>query len=401
LAGALLAFRAVARGPSAGPTQPAPAVGPLPVRLGVHWTFSRSNPGPATVSARAALVAVAVGMAGITAVVTFAASLSQLVDTPRLHGWTFDFAVSGGEPDLAKLQDATRGLADDPRVEAVSWATVADIAVGNDGLEVYAFDRARGDVHPTILEGRAPVGSDEIALGTDALANRGAHVGSRVRIGGGAGVSFHVVGRAVYPELGNNADLASAGSMTTGGLARLEAEPVGALALVRVRPGVDVEALTKDHVGDGMEVVKPFLPPRIRNMQAVGGLPWLMAGFLATLAVIAVGHALALSVRARRQDLAVLRAMGAMSRQVAAAVWWQASLTILAGTIVGIPIGLAIGRVTWGVVARGLGVLDRPALAAAALGAALVGLLAVANLMATGPAAVASRLRPAAILRSE
>jgi predicted lysophospholipase L1 biosynthesis ABC-type transport system permease subunit len=399
-AGGLLALRITAHAPKVGRAQPASGSGPLPLRLGLHWTFSRSNPGPATVSARAALMAVAVGVAGITAVVTFAASLNHLVDTPRLHGWTFDVSFGSSELDRPALEKATHGLADDPRVEALAWATIADIPAGPGALEVYALDQARGEVHPTILEGRAPVGSDEIAAGSEALASVGLHVGDRVRLGPD-GVPFRIVGRAVYPELGNNGDLANAGSITADGLERLGAEPLSTLALVRLRDGTDVKAFIARHKAQKMEAVTPFLPPRIRNIRAVGGLPWLMAGFLAAVALVAVGHALALSVRGRRHDLAVLRALGAVRRQVAAAVWSQASITVVAGSLVGIPIGIAVGRVSWGLVANGLGVLDRPVLAWAILGMAAGGLLAGGNLLATGPALVASRLRPAAILRSE
>jgi hypothetical protein len=339
-------------------------------------------------------------VAGITAVVTFAASLNHLVDTPMLHGWNFDVSFGSSELDRPGLEKATRGLADDGRVAALAWATVADIPAGPGALEVYALDQARGEVQPTILEGRAPVGSDEIAAGTEALASVGLHVGSRVRLGP-EDVPFRIVGRAVYPEIGHNADLANAGSMTAGGLERLGAEPLATLALVRLRNGTDVRSFIADHAAANVEPGRPFLPPRIVNIRSIGGLPWLMAGFLAAVALVAVGHALALSVRGRRHDLAVLRALGAAPRQVATAVLSQASITVVTGSLVGLPIGVAIGRVSWTLVANGLGVLDRPVLAWAVLGAASIGLLAGGNLLATGPAVVASRLRPAAILRSE
>jgi ABC-type lipoprotein release transport system permease subunit len=399
--GALMAVRVATRVPRAGRAQPAVAAGPLPVRLGVHWAFSRSTPGAASGSARAALVAVAIGMAGITALVTFAASLSHLVSTHELYGWDFDGGFKSEELDRAQLQDALGGLVDDRRVEGLAWGSTVDIQVGGSGLEVFALDHARGIVHPSVIEGRAPVGSDEIALGTETLVRLGLHVGSRVMVGEGKGVPFRVVGRAVYPELGFNADLANAGSITVGGLDRLEAEPVGSFALVRLRPGASVGAVLKEHSAEGIDSGPPFVPPRVTNMQTVGALPWLMAGFLAVLALTAVGHALALSVRSRRQDLAVLRAIGAVRVQVAAAVWSQATLTVLAGSIVGLPIGVAVGRQSWALVADGLGVVDSPVLAWALLGGTVALGLAVANLVATGPAFVAARLRPAVALRSE
>ncbi|MEY2567060.1 MAG: putative transport system permease protein [Actinomycetota bacterium] len=403
LAGGAVALRVASPLRAAGRAQPAPGVGPFSVRLGVHWTFSRSNPGAATGSARAALVAVIVGVAGIAAVVTFAASLRHLVETTRLYGWDFDAVVATEQFDRPGLIEASKGLADDRRVEALAWGSVVDVPVGPGAVELFALDQARGFLHPSLIEGRAPVGSDEISLGTETLSSIGAHVGSRVTLGPDEGphVSFRVVGRAVYPEIGNNSDLASAGSITIGGLARLPVEPLSSFALIRVRPGADVDAVLQAHVGKDMEGVKPGAPARVRNIKAVGALPWLMAGFLAALALVAVGHALALSVRARRHDLAVLRAIGAVRSQVAAAVWSQATLTVVIGSVVGLPIGIAVGRQAWALIANGLGVVDEPVVAWGLLGALLGAVLVVSNLMATGPAIVAARLRPAAALRSE
>ena len=400
-AGAIVALRTVARRSEDGRTRPAVGAGPLPVRLGTAWALARPGSGPAGASARAALVAAGVGLAGIAAVVTFATSLDHLVDTGRLHGWAFDGALVTEDMDRAGLATAMAGLTRDPRVEGLAWVSVVDAPVDGVALELWALDAARGAVHPSLITGRAPVGSDEVALGSETMSDLGVAVGDQVRIGSEGGAPFRVVGRAVYPELGNNSDLANAGSITVGGLGRLVDEPVMAMALVRMRSGVAVGDVFEDNAQDGVESVPPFLPPRIRNVEAIGNLPWLMAGFLAVLVLIAVGHALILSVGGRRRDLAVLRALGAVRRQVAAAVWSQASLTVLAGALVGVPAGIAIGRQTWALVAHGLGVLDRPVVGWALLGAVGVGALAVANLMATGPAIVASRLRPARALRSE
>jgi ABC-type lipoprotein release transport system permease subunit len=397
----LLALRVATAVPRARPFLPGASAGPLPLRLGLHWTFSRAAPGAATGSARAALMAVVVGMAGIVAVVTFASSLNHLVTTDRLFGWDFDGGFNSDELDRGALEKATGGLADDRRVEGLAWGSVVDVPVNGRAVEVFALDQARGFVHPSIIEGRAPVGSDEIALGSETLAGLGAHIGSRVTVGEGHGVSFRIVGRAVYPELGNNSDLANAGSITAGGLDRLDAEPVSSFALLRVRRGASVQAVLHDHSGEGVFPGVPFLPPRVRNIKAIGGLPWLMAGFLAVLALTAVGHALALSVRSRRQELAVLRAMGAVRGQVASAVWSQATLTVLAGSVVGLPIGVAVGRQAWALIADGLGVIKSPIVAWPLLAGSVGAMLLVANLVATGPAWVAARSRPAVALRSE
>ena len=55
-------------------------------------------------------------------------------------------------------------------------------------------------------------------------------------------------------------------------------------------------------------------------------LPTLLAGLVVLLGVAAVGNALVNSVRKRRRDLAILRTIGLVRRQVAAVVAWQATL---------------------------------------------------------------------------
>lgn len=400
VAGALLALRQT-RPSRAAPSRSAIGTGPVPLRLGVHWTFGRASEGSAAGSARAAVTAVTIGVAGIAAVITFAASLSHLVDTPRLYGWDFDGGFRSDDLDRTALENRLAALVDDERVTGLAWGSTVDVPVNGVAVEVFAVDQARGFVHPTVIEGRAPLGADEITLGTDTLSRLRARVGSQVRVGEGKGVPFRVVGRAVYPEIGNSADLANGGSMTIGGMGRLDTEPVGSFGLVRLRPGVLVRQVLDRYNSDVVSTGEPFAPPRVKNIESIGALPWLMAGFLGVLALAAVGHALALSVRLRRRDLAVLRALGAVRGQIALAVWSQASLTALVGSLVGLPLGVALGRQAWGLVAAGVGVLDRPLIAWAVLAGVVAAVLAVANLVATGPALIASRLRPAGVLRSE
>jgi hypothetical protein len=83
------------------------------------------------------------------------------------------------------------------------------------------------------------------------------------------------------------------------------------------------------------------------------------------------------------------------------AVIVQATTTVVVGAIVGVPLGIAAGRWSWALVASGLGVVDSPVVPALLIATTILGGALLANLLASVPAAVASRLRPAAILRSE
>jgi predicted lysophospholipase L1 biosynthesis ABC-type transport system permease subunit len=97
----------------------------------------------------------------------------------------------------------------------------------------------------------------------------------------------------------------------------------------------------------------------------------------------------------------VLKTLGFVRRQVAATVAWQATTFAVVALVLGLPLGLAAGRWAWQLTAAALGVDSGPVVPLPAILALVVGTLVAANLVAAGPGRVASRLRPAAALRSE
>jgi hypothetical protein len=144
----------------------------------------------------------------------------------------------------------------------------------------------------------------------------------------------------------------------------------------------------------------PRPPGNVANLDRVGGLPGVLAGLLALIGLVATGHALVSAVRRRRHDLAVLRTLGFVRHQVAAAVAWQSTTVAVVGIVVGVPVGLVVGRWVWAIVAGGVGVgtdVLIPALVLLVVPAAVV----AACLLAAVPGWRAARLRPATILRVE
>src|SRR5205807_1900502 len=107
-------------------------------------------------------------------------------------------------------------------------------------------------------------------------------------------------------------------------------------------------------------VLTALRPSDVENLRRVDSLPSILAGLFAAIALFTVGHMLVSSVRRRRHDVAILRTMGFVRRQVAATVAWQATTVVLVGLVVGLPLGIAAGRWAWGLVARQLGVLSQP-----------------------------------------
>jgi ABC-type antimicrobial peptide transport system permease subunit len=112
-------------------------------------------------------------------------------------------------------------------------------------------------------------------------------------------------------------------------------------------------------------------------------------------------HLLLVSVAWRRREIGLLKSLGFVRRQVAAAVCWQATTVALIGIVIGAPIGIAVGRTLWRVFATNFGVVPVPVTQPLLLTALTAGVLAAANLLAAVPALLAARSQPAQLLRAE
>ena len=97
----------------------------------------------------------------------------------------------------------------------------------------------------------------------------------------------------------------------------------------------------------GPPLLGPQRPAEIISYSNLGATPALLGGALAAGAVVALGLTLVASVRRRRRDLAVLKTLGLTNGQLAATVAWQATVAVALGTVVGAPLGVALGRSLW------------------------------------------------------
>jgi ABC-type lipoprotein release transport system permease subunit len=99
--------------------------------------------------------------------------------------------------------------------------------------------------------------------------------------------------------------------------------------------------------------------------------------------------------------MATLKALGFTSRQLLAAVCWQASILVGIGVIVGVPLGIVLGRWSWMLFARDIYVVPEPTVPVLSLVLVVVGALVFANLVATLPGRIAARTPVAIVFRSE
>jgi ABC-type lipoprotein release transport system permease subunit len=375
-------------------------VGSLPARarLGCEAALVPVR-GPGGAASRSALVAVAFAVTCVIALGTFGVSLRHLLDDPALQGWDFDAAIVSGDGSVDSLQQSLSGLSSDGNVEGIGWMSIVDVEIEGRPVEAYAFEPG-GAIHPTMRFGHPPLADDEVVLGADIMARRGLSIGDTVEVAGQSdSTRLVVVGSATYPELGNNSDLAGGASLTMATASRLGVVVHGGAALIRLGPGARTGSLAK-YSGAG-EFVMPFRPPRVRNLEQVGALPWVLATFVALLGLFAVGHGMWRSVRARRRDLAVLATVGFRPRDLRAIVLWQATCIAVVGIGFGVIAGIILGKAAWTAVAGFTGVVDQlvvPVLGIVVVTVVVLGLHGLIGLMAARWAVNSS---PAVGLRSE
>src|SRR6202034_2209300 len=126
-----------------------------------------------------------------------------------------------------------------------------------------------------------------------------------------------------------------------------------------------------------------------------------LGAVLALLAVGTLAHVLLTGVRRRRRDLAVLKTLGLTRAQLLRVVSWQASALAATALLVGLPLGILVGRWSWNLFAGAAGVASDAEVPVLLVLVAIPAVLVLANLIAAGPGWAAARLRPALVLRSE
>jgi FtsX-like permease family len=378
---------------------------PPPAAVGARMALATGR-GPAALPSGPALAGAAVGIAGVVAALVFGARVDHLLATPKLWGANYDAIVTIGEDVSSNKRTADR-VAGDPAVAAVALFDSVDVPV-------YARDRQfddeavalwahRGTIRPVIVDGRAPVAPDEVALGDEALDHLRVDVGDTVEVDrGGERVALRVVGRHLQPA---ENDANSGMLLTPQGFEGLEGEDGDSGLLVRFASGVDTDAAMQRlrEVGGQVEVTAATrdAPSNVDNLDELGGLPWALAAFLALLAAIAAVHALVVTTRRRRHDLAVLRVLGFVTGQVHGTLRWQALTVAAVGLVVGVPAGVIAGRRIWSALAESVGVVDDWSFPWLTVVLAVPVALGVAVLLAIPPGRAAARVSPGRVLRAE
>lgn len=124
------------------------------------------------------------------------------------------------------------------------------------------------------------------------------------------------------------------------------------LFAVRYAPGVsDAAAFASLRHDFGSAVLRQLPSEDVINLQSVDRFPTVLAGLDVLLGVATVGNTLVSSVRRRRKDLAILKTLGFLRRQLMLVIGWQATSFSVFALLIGIPLGVVGGRSAWFLVA--------------------------------------------------
>jgi hypothetical protein len=403
---------------------------------GLHFAFE-SDRGRRSAPVRSVLVGVALSVALVTTTLTFGAGLSTLVAHPRLYGWNWSYGLTntgGGVPPASM-----KVLSDSRHVAGWSPVVFGDVQI--DGRTVPAMlEPSHAMVSPPLLSGHDVDAKNQIVLGQATLDELHKKLGEQVTIAYGtkadapayvAPLKVTIVGTATLPAIGRAQELHP--SMGTGAvidsavittglyralLANLIVSDVD-MVLVRLRPGTTyaqgravmhdaalagnrVYAAMPNGEGDGvsMTVLPVQYPAEIINYRAVRETPLYLSLGFALGVIIALAFTIVSLVRRRRRDLALLKTLGFTRRQLSTCIAWQSSATVLTGLIVGLPLGILLGRWLWVEFAHQIYAVPLATIPTGSLAVLAASALVIANVIAYFPGRSAARVAALA-LRSE
>jgi hypothetical protein len=422
---AMLALSAVRRA-----SRPRNLPAPRPVRLvqaatrlglaapaitGIRFAVEHERD-PNAVPVRSALLGAAMAIALVVTTFAFGSGLDTLVSSPRLYGWNWSYAIE--EEGGGNIPPLTGRLLDHDQ-DVASWSgfNFANATVGGMTVPILLAS-ANAPVSPPILSGHAIEGSRQIGTPADAPI----YVPP---------TTMRIVGTATLPAIGNSGALHT--SMGTGAIIPDAIEPPAMrraltnpdpnlngpnMMAIKLRSGISsaaaatslrrIVAGTNKFIdndpasGGGTFVLLPVQQPaEIINYRTMGAIPAILAAALAAGATAALALTLVASVRQRRRDLALLRTLGFLQRQLASVVVWQASVAAAIGILFGVPIGIIVGRWLWILFARSIGAVPDPTIPVVEVTIVALVALVLANLVAAIPGRIAARTPAGLLLRAE
>jgi len=348
-----------------------------------------------------AVVGTAVAVGALIAAVTLSGSITTVMSDPVHSGAPYD-AIATWVPfgeESRTIDDVVAGI---DGVTAAAVLMGDTVEINGEELWLQAFVPVEGlpEIEPIVVAGRAPVDDDEIAIGSLTARDLDVDIGDVLTVErqavGLEPFEVTVVGTTMI----NDAWEPNAGIGATASPGLIAAEMP---ELTRDTTAVTIrdETVMDDLRETFASVEASVVPDGVRYVERVAWIPVALGLLVALMATITFLHAVLQAIRAQRREMATCRALGFVRRQVFGVIEMQSVLLGLGAIVIGVPLGVMIGRWGWTAIAQGLGL---------ALGAQLQwplvigicgGVVAVAAAIAILPAWRLTRASPAAILRTE
>ncbi|MFL6204070.1 MAG: FtsX-like permease family protein [Acidimicrobiales bacterium] len=368
----------------------------------------------------AAMAGCVVATSAVATALVFGASLADLVDDPDAYGWPWDIAVITGagygdtDPAAVEEQLSREDVRDD--IAGYAFYSVDPSLLIHERPVSTVFGWAdTADTHLPVSRGRMPSKPGEALLGEQSAEDLGLGVGDAVTVDSQEFGELHVtfVGTGVLPSVGAfGADRTGLG---TGAFILVDAEPSEAgeasapsITGIYLRDGadrsevlarLDAELPTWSALDEPpVTHLEPVRSPVIVDVTELQRAPLALGAALLASLTLGLWLAVTLSVRDRRAELAVLRAIGFGDRDVRRSVRWQGFALLGIGLLVGVPLGIVGGRYAWTFFAERLGVVPTVTVPVTWLIGEVLATLALGWLALALPARSAAGLSPAAEL---
>jgi hypothetical protein len=385
---------------------------PAPAVAGARFALEPGT-GLDAVPARAALLGSVVGVLGVITAFTFGAGVADAVAHPARFGQDYQLLVvfGAGGHDFTRAGPALHAMAADPDVTGITNVRIGAASSGTVPVLLHSYQSPGTPVPLVLTAGASPAKDGDLVLAPATARRLGVGVGSVVPMTGDRGTRpLRVTGIGFAME-SSTAPYDNGGWVTAAGYDALLSGFKEHGALVALRPDADpsptgpagsrLERVGAAASGGPLTIITPFRPRQLSEIADVRVLPALLGGFLAVLAVGAVGHALAAAVSRRSRDIAVLRALGMTPAQARWAALTQATVFTAVGLLAGIPLGVAAGRALWRVTAALVPLRYQPPDANLVLLLIIPAALACGLVLALVPGQRAARLRAGQVLRGE
>ena len=388
---------------------------PMPVRIGLSLLSlgRRSSIVPP-------VVAVASAVAIVSATAILLTSLSTTATTPAAYGVGWDYTVGSVNTGDLVSSEQTRRASDSARREPIVRDAAYVLSAGPIKLPEtslfwgLAYEPVKGDLGPVVVDGRAPANADEIAIAPLTLHELGLRVGDTLPALTGSqpdpasgravptrGGPYRIVGSVLLSDDAPNIGPGRGMLLTAAGLMVLELSPNRTLAVVTDHTLTPADEVRRLSLAFRVTVRVPSPQTDVLDLQLVAGMPRVIAGFVAALAVAVLAHALLLCGRRGRRQLATLRALGLGSGQAVRSLL-AVGLTLGApAAMLGLLLGIVSGRWSWTAISDRLGLAQRPDVPARPLVALVVGALAASIAVSGWPAYRAARQPLVPALRAE